>query len=62
MNHTSTGQVSTSRQLVASERELRDVIARELPGEDLGNLVVMGGHFMLFEDGTSGRLVPGVIE
>ncbi|MGW0480514.1 LPD16 domain-containing protein [Nonomuraea sp. NPDC003214] len=62
MNHASTGQVTRSQRLVASERELRDAIARELPGEDLANLVVMGGHFMLFEDAASGRLVPGVIE
>ncbi|MEU4549603.1 hypothetical protein [Nonomuraea dietziae] len=62
MNHVSTGQVSRSRRLVASEQELRDAIARELPGGDLGGLVVMGGHFMLFEDEASGRLVPGVIE
>ncbi|MEU8379821.1 hypothetical protein AB0C32_11590, partial [Streptosporangium sp. NPDC048865] len=38
------------------------VLRHSSVGEDLGNLVVMGGHFMLFEDGTSGRLVPGVIE
>ncbi|WP_049575333.1 LPD16 domain-containing protein [Nonomuraea sp. SBT364] len=62
MNHATTGQVSRTQRLVASERELRDAIARDLPGEDLASLVVMGGHFMLFEDATSGRLVPGVIE
>ncbi|GAA3025478.1 hypothetical protein [Streptosporangium longisporum] len=62
MNHVSTGQVSKTHRLVASEQELRDAIARELPAEDLADLVVMGGHFMLFEDEESGRLVPGVIE
>ncbi|MEU4833948.1 hypothetical protein [Streptosporangium sp. NPDC023615] len=62
MNHVSTGQVSKTHRLVASEQELRDAIARELPAQDLPGLVVMGGHFMLFEDEASRRLVPGVIE
>ncbi|MFG1709969.1 hypothetical protein ACFLIM_43070 [Nonomuraea sp. M3C6] len=62
MNHALTGQVAKSRRLVASEQELRQAIARELPGADLGNLVIMGGHFMLFEDPSSGRLTPGVME
>ncbi|KAB8190937.1 hypothetical protein FH608_033375 [Nonomuraea phyllanthi] len=62
MNHALTGQVVKSRRLVGSEQELRQVIARELPGADLGDLVIMGGHFMLFEDPSSGRLTPGVIE
>ncbi|QYC42694.1 hypothetical protein Nocox_25465 [Nonomuraea coxensis DSM 45129] len=62
MNHTLTGQVAKSRRLVASEQELRQAIARELPAAGLGDLVVMGGHFMLFEDPSSGRLTPGVIE
>ncbi|MEV4176718.1 hypothetical protein [Nonomuraea sp. NPDC049709] len=62
MNQALTGQVVKSRRLVASEQELRQAISRELPGGDLGDLVIMGGHFMLFEDPASGRLTPGVIE
>ncbi|MCK2216227.1 hypothetical protein MF672_020835 [Actinomadura sp. ATCC 31491] len=62
MNDTLTGQVAKSRRLVASEQELRQAIARELPADGLADLVVMGGHFMLFEDPSSGRLTPGVIE
>lgn len=62
MSHAPTGQVVKSRRLVGSEQELRQVIARELPGADLGDLVIMGGHFMLFEDPSSGRLTPGIME
>lgn len=62
MNDVLTAQVVKSRRLVASEQELRQVITRELPGTGLGELVIMGGHFMLFEDATTGRLTPGVIE
>ncbi|MEV7966986.1 condensation domain-containing protein [Sphaerisporangium sp. NPDC088356] len=54
--------VSKTHQLVASEQELRRALDRELSAFDLDKLVIMGGHFMLFEDETSGRLVPGVIE
>ncbi|MEU8265848.1 LPD16 domain-containing protein [Sphaerisporangium sp. NPDC049002] len=54
--------VSRTHQFVASEQELRQALDRELSGFDLDRLVIMGGHFMLFEDDASGRLVPGVIE
>jgi len=47
---------------VDSEQELRDVIADELSRVPLDKLVVMGGHFMLFQDEDSKRLVPGVVE
>ncbi|GAA3829040.1 hypothetical protein GCM10022226_57320 [Sphaerisporangium flaviroseum] len=62
MNDVLTGRVTKSHQLVASERELREVLDRELSSFALDKLVIMGGHFMLFEDESSGRLVPGVIE
>jgi hypothetical protein len=62
MTHTLNAQVVKSRRLVASEQELREAIERELPGAGLGDLVIMGGHFMLFEDPATGRLTPGVIE
>ncbi|HEY0699511.1 MAG TPA: LPD16 domain-containing protein [Micromonospora sp.] len=58
----STVQVRKSSRLVDSEAELRQVIETELDGADFDKLVVMGGHFMLFEDEDSGRLVPGVME
>ncbi|WP_405145053.1 hypothetical protein OG589_44700 [Sphaerisporangium sp. NBC_01403] len=58
----SAAKVVKTHQLVGSEQELRQVIDRELSAADLDKLVVMGGHFMLFEDETTGRLVPGVIE
>ncbi|MCA2220983.1 LPD16 domain-containing protein [Nonomuraea aurantiaca] len=53
-------RVSKSHQLVGSEEELRRLIDRELTASGIENLVIMGGHFMLFED--EGKLVPGVIE
>ncbi|MBP2707932.1 hypothetical protein JOL79_29545 [Microbispora sp. RL4-1S] len=62
MNRTLSGRVTSGHRLVSSERELREVIRRELPAGELDGLVVMGGHFMLFEEESSGRLVPGVIE
>ncbi|MDR8412924.1 hypothetical protein MTP10_29850 [Nonomuraea sp. 3-1Str] len=62
MNHAVTDRVTKTHRLVASEQELRDAIAHELPASELGDLVVMGGHFMLFEDEATGRLVPGVVE
>lgn len=54
--------VSKNHRLVASEQELREVINGELAASGDDRLVIMGGHFMLFEDEGSGRLVPGVIE
>ncbi|MBG0813149.1 LPD16 domain-containing protein [Planomonospora sp. ID82291] len=62
MTRTLNGQVVRSRRLVASEQELREAVDRELPAAGLGDLVVMGGHFMLFEDPRTGRLTPGVVE
>ena len=55
-------RVSKTHRLVASEQELREAIDTELSASGSPNLVVMGGHFMLFEDEDTGRLVPGVIE
>nr|WP_246238465.1 LPD16 domain-containing protein [Acrocarpospora corrugata] len=54
--------IAKSHQLVGSEQELRAAIDRELASAPLTELVVMGGHFMLFEDEDSGALVPGVME
>lgn len=62
MGNVVSDRVTKAHRLVASEQELREVIGRELPGAGLGELVIMGGHFMLFEDEATGRLVPGVIE
>ncbi|WP_157251733.1 LPD16 domain-containing protein [Nonomuraea typhae] len=54
--------VSKSHELVASEQELLEVVNRELAGAGPGgDLVIMGGHFMLFEN-EEGRLVSGIIE
>ncbi|MFI6392331.1 LPD16 domain-containing protein [Nonomuraea sp. NPDC050547] len=54
--------VSKHHELVASEQELRDVVNRELAGAGAGSdLVIMGGHFMLFEN-EEGNLVSGIIE
>ncbi len=62
MGNVVSDRVTKTHRLVTSEQELREVIGRELPGAGLGELVIMGGHFMLFEDDATGRLVPGVIE
>ncbi|MGN9788364.1 LPD16 domain-containing protein [Nonomuraea sp. ZG12] len=62
MGNVVSDRVTKAHRLVASEQELREVIGRELPGAGLGELVIMGGHFMLFEDDATGRLVPGIIE
>jgi hypothetical protein len=62
MGNVVSDRVTKAHRLVASEQELREVIGRELPDAGLGELVIMGGHFMLFEDDATGRLVPGIIE
>ncbi|GAA1007824.1 hypothetical protein Aple_043910 [Acrocarpospora pleiomorpha] len=54
--------ITKSQQLVGSEQELRAAIDRELASAALDELVVMGGHFMLFEEEGTGKLVPGVME
>ncbi|GLX92986.1 LPD16 domain-containing protein [Herbidospora sp. NBRC 101105] len=62
MTELSTETISKFHQLVSSEQELRTAIDRELATANLDGLVVMGGHFMLFEEEGTGRLVPGVLE
>ncbi|MFC5821162.1 LPD16 domain-containing protein [Nonomuraea harbinensis] len=62
MGNVLSDRVTKTHRLVASEQELREAIGHELAGQDLGEPVIMGGHFMLFEDDATGRLVPGVIE
>ncbi|MGI5274502.1 LPD16 domain-containing protein [Nonomuraea sp. CA-218870] len=62
MGNVLSDRVTKTHRLVASEQELRETISRELAAADLGEPVIMGGHFMLFEDDATGRLVPGVIE
>lgn len=62
MSNVLSDRVTKTHRLVASEQELRDAIRQELAGADLGEPVIMGGHFMLFEDPATGRLVPGLIE
>lgn len=49
-------------QLVGSEEELLQLIRSELDKAEQPDLVVMAGHFMLFLDEETNRLVPGVKE
>jgi hypothetical protein len=62
MDDALTVNVVKKHRLVSSAQELRQTLDRELAESDIDKLVIMGGHFMLFEDEDSGRLVPGTIE
>lgn len=57
-----TVKVTKRNRLVSSAQELRQALDRELAKSDIDKLVIMGGHFMLFEDEDTGRLVTGLIE
>jgi hypothetical protein len=51
-----------AHQLVASQEELLQKLRAELSASKQDSLIVMAGHFMLFVDDESGRLVPGIME
>lgn len=53
---------SVKHRLVGTEEELLDLVRAELEGAPTRDLVVMGGHFMLFMDEQESRLVPGIVE
>ncbi|WP_088105758.1 LPD16 domain-containing protein [Halalkalibacter urbisdiaboli] len=48
--------------MVSSEEELLNLIRDELESAEQAELVVMAGHFMLFNDEESNCLKPGIIE
>lgn len=55
-------QVTKKRNLVTSEHELRSLLRDEFANPVSNDLVVMGGHFMLFAEDETDVLVPGIIE
>ncbi|MDC9588541.1 hypothetical protein PSI23_04255 [Xenorhabdus sp. XENO-10] len=54
--------ITNSHRLVQSEAELLDLILTEITNTSHPDLVIMGGHFMLFLDEVQKCLVPGIIE
>ncbi|CCH31815.1 LPD16 domain-containing protein [Actinosynnema sp. NPDC047251] len=48
--------------IIASEEELHEFVRDELAERVSDDLVIMGGHYMLFADEDSDALVPGIIE
>lgn len=54
--------VKKKHSIIASEEELLAFVQDELSGATSDDLVIMAGHYMLFEDEATGALVPGVIE
>lgn len=47
---------------VSSETEMLELLQEQLLGSNGQDLVIMGGHFMLFYDPESNSLVPGVFQ
>lgn len=54
--------VKKTHSIIASEEELLAFVQEELSSAVSDDLVIMAGHYMLFEDENTGALVPGVIE
>lgn len=54
--------VAVSYNILNSEYELMDALRSSMHDERYNDLVIMAGHFMLFFDSVSKRLVPGIFE
>lgn len=54
--------ISSHHEFVASEKELLELIDKELKDSGFNELVVMAGHFMLFYDEQTQKLVSGIFQ
>lgn len=55
-------QIRASEKTVFSEGELLDELHASMHDDDFNEVVIMAGHFMLFFDAATKRLVPGIFE
>ncbi|GAB3627937.1 hypothetical protein PTE30175_04665 [Pandoraea terrae] len=55
-------QIRASEKIVFSEEELLDELRGSMHDDNFNEVVIMAGHFMLFFDAATKRLVPGIFE
>ena len=55
-------QIKANEKFVFSEEELLDELRASMHDDNFSEVIIMAGHFMLFFDTATKRLVPGIFE